>query len=298
VASTGDRSTVAPGCVQLRVEVPLGDRTYKVLIGSGLFDSLPDLLYELSFGSSCAIISDTNVAPLYAAAVEGPLTEAGFKTTRVIAPAGENSKSLAQVSSVCEQMAQARLDRKAFVIALGGGVVGDLAGFVASIYCRGIDYIQIPTTIVAQVDSAIGGKTGVNLTAGKNLVGAFHQPRLVLADIDTLRTLPEREFNEGFAEVIKHAIIRDRDMFDSLGKFDRTNLGPLIARNVEIKARIVAADEREQSGERALLNFGHTVGHAIEAAAGYGRYLHGEAISLGMIAASEISVRRAGLSEK
>jgi len=158
-----------------------------------------------------------------------------------------------------------------------------------------LPFVQAPTTIVAQVDSSVGGKTGVNAHNGKNLIGAFHQPRLVLADIDTLKTLPEREFNEGFAEVIKHGAIRDRSLLDAVGKLDREDLGPIIRRNVEIKARIVEADEQERTGERALLNFGHTVGHAIEAAAGYGKLLHGEAISLGLVAACRLSVKKAGL---
>ena len=193
-------------------------------------------------------------------------------------------------------MIKAGLDRKAFVVALGGGVVGDLAGFVAAIYYRGIPYVQIPTTIISQVDSAVGGKTGVNAARGKNLIGSFHQPRFVLADVDTLKTLPPREFNEGFAEIIKHAIIRDAQLFEDIAQVDRGDMAPLIARNVAIKAQIVAADERETTGERALLNFGHTVGHGIEAAAGYGRYLHGEAISLGIVAACSISAKKAGLS--
>ena len=187
-------------------------------------------------------------------------------------------------------MISAGLDRSSAVVALGGGVVGDLAGFVAAIYYRGIPYIQIPTTIVAQVDSSVGGKTGVNAAGGKNLIGAFHQPRLVIADTSTLATLPAREFNEGFAEVIKHAAIRDFTMLDALD-----DLPALIARNVAIKAAIVAEDELETKGLRALLNFGHTIGHGIENAAGYGRYLHGEAISLGLVAACRLSVEKAGL---
>jgi 3-dehydroquinate synthase len=193
-------------------------------------------------------------------------------------------------------MIAAGLDRKAWVVALGGGVIGDLGGFVAAIYYRGIPYIQAPTTIVAQVDSAVGGKTGVNAGNGKNLIGVFHQPRLVLADVDTLATLPEREFNEGFAEVIKHGAIRDRSLLDAVAHLDRKNLAPIIRRNVEIKAAIVSADEHETTGERALLNFGHTIGHGIEAAAGYGSLLHGEAISLGLVAACRLSVEKAGLS--
>jgi len=210
--------------------------------------------------------------------------------TAMVSPAGEKSKSMLEAASLCEQMIAAGLDRSSAAIALGGGVVGDLAGFVAAIYYRGIPFVQIPTTIVAQVDSSVGGKTGVNAAGGKNLIGAFHQPRLVIADTGTLATLPEREFNEGFAEVIKHAAIRDFAMLDALD-----DLPALIARNVAIKAAIVAEDEFETKGVRALLNFGHTIGHGIENAAGYGRYLHGEAISLGLVAACRLSVEKAGL---
>jgi len=195
-----------------------------------------------------------------------------------------------EAASLCGQMIAGGLDRSSAVFALGGGVVGDLAGFVAAIYHRGLPCVQIPTTIVAQVDSSVGGKTGVNATGGKNLIGAFHQPRLVIADTGTLSTLPAREFNEGFAEVIKHAAIRDFDMLDA-----PDDLPALIARNVAIKAAIVAEDEFETKGVRALLNFGHTIGHGIENAAGYGRYLHGEAISLGLVAACRLSVEKAGL---
>ena len=194
-------------------------------------------------------------------------------------------------------MIEAGLDRSSFVVAVGGGMVGDLAGFVAAIFHRGIPCVQVPTTLLAQVDSSIGGKTGVNTGAGKNLIGAWHQPALVISDVDTLETLPPREFRQGFAELIKHALIRDAEMFERLQRFDRADLPALIRRNVEIKAAIVAADEREKTGERALLNFGHTIGHAIERAGDYRDFLHGEAVSLGMVAAAEISVRKAGLSE-
>jgi 3-dehydroquinate synthase len=204
---------------------------------------------------------------------------------------------MSAAENLCDRMVAAGLDRSSFVVALGGGVVGDLAGFVAAIYHRGIPFVQIPTTIVAQVDSSIGGKTGVNARAGKNLIGAFHQPQLVLADTETLSTLPDREYREGFAEVIKHAVIRDAAMLEDLDpSAPRESLAPLVARNIAIKAALVAADEREQTDMRALLNFGHTVAHAIENAAGYGRFLHGEAVSLGMAAALEISQRKAGLS--
>lgn len=277
------------------VEVRLAERSYRVWIGGGIMDSLGEKLRAAHPGSACAVVTDSNVGPLYADAVLKSLGDAGFKPTSVTVPAGEKSKSLAQAEKVCDQMIAAGLDRKACLVALGGGVVGDLAGFVAAIYYRGIPYVQIPTTIISQVDSAVGGKTGVNAAGGKNLIGSFHQPRFVLADVNTLKTLPPREFNEGFAEIIKHAIIRDARLFEDIARIDRGDMTRLIARNVEIKAQIVSADEHETTGERALLNFGHTVGHGIEAAAGYGRYLHGEAISLGIVAACFLSAKKAGL---
>jgi 3-dehydroquinate synthase len=277
------------------VTVALGARSYPVHIGPGILDSLGASAQALPLGQVCALISDSNVAPLYAQRALASLRAARFNPIEITIPAGERSKSLDQAGEICERMVAAGLDRKAWVIALGGGVIGDLAGFVAAIYYRGIPFLQVPTTIVAQVDSAVGGKTGVNTRNAKNLIGAFHQPLLVLADIDTLSTLPDREFNEGFAEVIKHGIIRDASLLDAVASLDRHNLAPIIRRNVEIKARIVAADVYETTGERALLNFGHTIGHAIEAAAGYGALLHGEAISLGIIAACRLSVEKAGL---
>ncbi len=203
-----------------------------------------------------------------------------------------------QITDICRRMLQAELDRHSFLIALGGGVVGDAAGFAAAIFQRGIPVVQIPTTVVAQVDSSVGGKTGVNTPEGKNLIGAFHQPDLVFADVSTLGTLPEREYNEGFAEIIKHAAIRDASLLDLVEKIGRekTQLTELITRNVAIKAAIVEEDERETTGTRALLNFGHTIGHGIEAAAGYGKMLHGEAISLGLVAAIRLSQKYSSLS--
>ncbi|MEY2520493.1 MAG: 3-dehydroquinate synthase [Verrucomicrobiota bacterium] len=194
-------------------------------------------------------------------------------------------------------MIEGGLDRSSFVVALGGGMIGDLAGFVAAIYHRGISCVQVPTTLLAQVDSSIGGKTGVNTVAGKNLIGTWHQPALVISDVDTLATLPPREWKQGFAEIVKHAVIRDAEMFETLQRFDRKDLAAVIRRNVEIKAAVVVADEHETTGERALLNFGHTVGHAIERAGDYHDFLHGEAVSLGIVAACEISVRKAGMPE-
>jgi 3-dehydroquinate synthase len=195
-------------------------------------------------------------------------------------------------------MIAAGLDRQSFVVGLGGGVVGDISGFVAAIYHRGIPHVQVPTTLLAMVDSSIGGKTGVNTRDGKNLIGAIHHPLLVIDDIDVLKTLPKREFNQGFAEIIKHAIIGDPKMFRMLQRWKATDavaLQQLIKRNIQIKSKIVAKDERDQTGERALLNFGHTVGHAIERAGGYHKFLHGEALSLGIVAACAVSIKKGGL---
>jgi len=281
------------------VEVSLGQRSYRVHIGSNLIASTGELCRDLlpKPGIRCAVVTDSNVEKLHSTPLLVSLTDAGFHPELIVVPAGEKSKSLDQSEKVCNRMISAGLDRSSFVVALGGGVIGDLAGFVAAIYYRGIPYFQIPTTIVAQVDSSVGGKTGVNSTGGKNLIGAFHQPRAVIADVDTLRTLPPREFNEGMAEAIKHAIIKDNILFETLQNLDRDDLAPFIARNVGIKAAVVSADEHETAGERALLNFGHTIGHGIENAAGYGRYLHGEAISLGIVAACALSISKAGFSK-
>ncbi|MEZ5303687.1 MAG: 3-dehydroquinate synthase [Verrucomicrobiales bacterium] len=281
--------------------ISLGDRSYDAAFGRGLLDRCGGLIAERagSLGKRCAVVADSNVAPLYADRVCASLRGAGFDPVPFVFPAGEASKSMAQAESVGREMIRAGLDRRSFLVALGGGVTGDLAGFVAAIFYRGIPFVQIPTSVVAQVDSSVGGKTGVNAPEGKNLIGAFHQPRLVLADADTLETLPPREFNEGFAEIIKHAAIRDPEMFSLIdaARADRSRLPELIGRNIRIKADIVEADETETAGLRALLNFGHTIGHAIESAGGYGRFLHGEAISLGLVAAARISQRYFGLGE-
>jgi 3-dehydroquinate synthase len=226
------------------------------------------------------------------------LISAGSHSTLITIPAGEKSKTLAQAGAICDQMIAAGLDRQSFVVGLGGGVVGDISGFVAAIYHRGIPHVQIPTTLLAMVDSSIGGKTGVNTRDGKNLIGAVHHPLLVIDDVDVLKSLPRREFNQGFAEIIKHAVIADAKMFRTLQSWQATDavaLQRLIKRNIRIKSKIVAKDEHDRSGERALLNFGHTVGHAIERAGDYCEFLHGEALSLGIVAACAISTRRAGL---
>ena len=278
------------------VVVRAGEHRYDVIIGARLLEKIGELCRSRVRGPRCALVCDANVAPLFAETVRDSLERAEFAPELVTITPGEESKSMAQAAALCEKLSAAGLDRSSFLVSLGGGVVGDLAGFVAAIYLRGIPYISVPTTLLAQVDSCVGGKTGVNSGAGKNLIGSFHHPALVIADTETLRSLPDRIWNEGFAEAIKHGIIRDAELFAALTNVDRENAEAFIVRNVEIKAAIVAADEREQTGERSLLNFGHTIGHAIEHAAGYGKLLHGEAISLGIVAAARISVRRAGLS--
>src|SRR6266511_5687141 len=273
---------------------------YRALVGSGLIKQLGRCLRRRLPRKTCAIISDTKVGPLFASRVKQSLTSAGFKPVLITIPGGEKSKTLKQVGAVCGQMIAAGLDRQSFVIGLGGGVIGDISGFVAAIYHRGIPHVQIPTTLLAMVDSSIGGKTGVNTADGKNLIGAVHQPSLVIDDLDVLKTLPRREFNQGFAEIIKHAIIADAKMFRQLQSWEASDalaLQRLIERNIKIKAAFVARDERDCTGERALLNFGHTVGHAIERAGNYRKFLHGEALSLGIVAACAVSIKRAGLPE-
>ena len=278
-----------------RVLVPLPGRQYESIIGWEILPRTGEFVREVLPPSRCAVITDSNVNELYAQVVVPSLVKAGFSPTVIVVPAGEGSKSMGRAEAVCEGMIEAGLDRSTFVVALGGGVIGDLAGFVASIYYRGIPHVQIPTTVVAQVDSAIGGKTGVNARAGKNLIGSFHQPVQVITDPEVLATLPEREFNEGVAEIIKHAVIRDAAMLEDLPQALDSDPVGVIARNQQIKTQIVSEDEFEKFGLRALLNFGHTIGHAIENATGYGRYLHGEAVSLGISAALDLSVEKAGL---
>jgi 3-dehydroquinate synthase len=250
------------------------------------------------------VITDANVAPLHAAKALESLAVGGFEASLITVPAGETAKRLKTIQTCYDQLAAGRLERKSFIVALGGGVVGDLAGFAAATYLRGLPFVQAPTTLLAQVDSSVGGKVGVNLRAGKNLVGAFHQPRLVLCDLDTLATLPERELRAGLAEVIKYGVIHDarlfqrleRDMPKLLARDPRTT-GAVVARCCQIKAEVVSQDETE-SGRRAILNFGHTVGHALEAISAYGKYLHGEAVAIGMAAAARLSRAVLGLSER
>ena len=271
---------------------------YPVLVDAGLLHEFGKYAREYLVRETCAIICDTNVARLFATRLKRSVNSAGFRQTLITIPAGEKSKTLKQAGAICDRMIKAGLDRKSFVIGLGGGMIGDVSGFVAAIYHRGIPHVQIPTTLLAMVDSSIGGKTGVDTRDGKNLIGAFHQPLLVIDDLDVLKTLPRRQFNQGLAEIIKHAVIADAKMFRILQAW-KAGAAPalqrLIERNIQIKSRIVATDERDRTGQRALLNFGHTVGHAIERAGNYRKFLHGEAVSLGIVAACAISVKRAGL---
>jgi len=283
------------------VQVSLGNRSYVIKVGGGLLPRLGAECAQLKLGRRCAVITDSNVGIHFAATALKSLTASGFEPVLITVPAGEKSKRLAMVEKCHDQLAAHRLDRKSFLVALGGGVVGDLTGFIAATYLRGVPFVQVPTTLLAQVDSSVGGKTGVNLRAGKNLVGAFYQPLRVLCDLDTLKTLPEREFISGLGEVIKYGIIYDAAFFakserdlPKLLRRDAAALAGVIARCCEIKAEVVGLDEQE-GGLRAILNFGHTIGHAIENSSGYGKYLHGEAIAIGQVAAARLSQKVLGL---
>jgi 3-dehydroquinate synthase len=275
------------------VIVELGERSYPVRIGHGIIGPELDALHPLD---EIALITDESVArqPWFEE-LEEVLRARSAKFVLFRVPAGEPSKDLGLVARALSEMAKASLSRRAAVVAVGGGVVGDLAGFTAAIYLRGVRLIHIPTTLLACVDSSIGGKTGVNLPEGKNLVGAFHQPERVVMELDFLGTLPPREFSAGMAEVIKYGVISDPALFAQCEPGRPADLAEVVGKCVAIKGGIVSRDEKEISGERATLNFGHTLGHAIEQSAGYGTLLHGEAVSLGMIAACVISERKAGL---
>lgn len=280
-----------------RIPVRLGERSYDVLIAPGLLSRVgPELRRLFPEARLAALVTDRNVARLHAPAVRRSLERAGFQVHTVVLPVGESTKSLATVARLYAAFASARLERSSPVVLLGGGVLGDLGGFAAATYLRGLPIVQVPTTLVAQVDSAIGGKVGVNLPQGKNLVGAFAQPRAVLCDPAVLRTLPLREFVAGMAEVVKYGVIEDSRLFDfveqsgvKLLRCRMDEMERVVARSAAVKARVVSKDERE-SGLRQILNYGHSIGHAIEAAAGYRRFLHGEAIAVGMEAAARMGV--------
>jgi len=275
------------------IDVALGERRYPIRIGAGLLD---DGAWRATLrGRHALVVTDDRVAPLYLARVRDALGTLAHDA--VVLPAGESAKTLDNAARVLDALARLGASRDAAVVALGGGVVGDLAGFAAATWMRGIDFVQLPTTLLAMVDSSVGGKTGVNLAAGKNLVGAFHQPRAVFIDTATLATLPQREYAAGLAEVVKYGAIGDAAFFawleanaDALNARDEDALAEAIAFSCRCKAGVVARDEREE-GERALLNFGHTFGHALEAEQGYGALLHGEAVAIGMVLAASLSSR-------
>ncbi|MDN4040096.1 bifunctional shikimate kinase/3-dehydroquinate synthase AroKB [Massilia sp. YIM B02443] len=280
----------------LTLNVDLGERSYPIVIGPGLLDDGALLARHIQ-GQKVAIVTNTTVAPLYLERVAGHLRGAGREVVEIVLPDGEEHKNWQSLNLVYDALLQAKCDRKTTLVALGGGVIGDLTGFAASSYMRGVPFVQIPTTLLAQVDSSVGGKTGINHPLGKNMIGAFYQPRAVLADTATLDTLPARELAAGLAEVIKHGAILDAAFFDwieanveQLIKRDPQALAHAIARSCEIKAEVVRKDERE-GGLRAVLNFGHTFGHAIENGLGYGEWLHGEAVGCGMVMAADLSAR-------
>ncbi len=297
----------APNCVthaepsmneesNILLNVDLGERSYPIAIGPALLNDSA-LLARHVHGNKVAIVSNTTVAPLYLERIETGLREAGKHVTTVILPDGEEHKNWSSLMLIFDALLQNKADRKTTLIALGGGVIGDLTGYAAASYMRGVDFIQVPTTLLSQVDSSVGGKTGINHPLGKNMIGAFYQPRAVIADTATLETLPERELSAGLAEVIKYGAVIDLAFFEwieaNIGKLmarDKGALAYAIARSCEIKADVVRQDERE-GGLRAILNFGHTFGHAIEAGMGYGAWLHGEAVGCGMVMAADLSQR-------
>lgn len=279
---------------KLTVELP--EKSYDILLGAGLRSEPAKWLNGLiGSGRSVALISDENVWQHYGEDFQQRLNGTGLKAEAIVLPPGEDNKSLAGLSRLYEFFADIKLNRNGLLIALGGGVIGDLTGFAAATWMRGIDYIQFPTTLLSQVDSSVGGKTALNLSSGKNIIGAFHQPKLVIIDPDTLRTLPRREINCGLGEVIKYGAIRSSDLFKKLEKGQTDGYEAIISECCAIKAEIVANDEFDR-GDRALLNFGHSFGHALESFYQYQRFNHGEAIALGMIMASAIG-ERMGLTE-
>ena len=280
------------------LSVNLGDRSYPIHVGDGILSQVGDFLQQLGLERKVAVITNPTVAQLYLDTVHESLNDAGFDVLPVLVPDGEQHKDLRSLSVIYDRLIADRVDRQSCVLGLGGGVVGDLAGFAAATLLRGLPYVQVPTTLLAQVDSSVGGKTGVNHQDGKNLIGAFYQPRLVVTDVAVIQSLPRREFIAGLAEVIKYGIIDDPALFRLLEEkiaklmtLDRGLLTQVIATSCAIKAKVVEKDEREND-YRAVLNFGHTIGHALEAATHYEKYLHGEAVGIGMAQAAVISVQQ------
>jgi 3-dehydroquinate synthase len=284
------------------VEVNLGSRSYRIVVASGALQSVGERLRELRLGTRAALVSDGTVMRLYGKTVVTSLEVAGFTVTTIDVPEGEAAKTLAVAQHCWDQLLTAGLDRTSTVLALGGGAVGDVAGFAAATYMRGINFVQVPTTVLAQVDASVGGKTAIDHPLGKNMIGAFHQPRLVVVDPAVARTLPEREFRSGLAEIVKHGIVLDAGYFAELER----DLAPLAARDLgvleriiggscRLKASVIERDERETE-LRHVLNYGHTIGHALEASTGYARYAHGEAVALGMVAEARLA-RRLGIAD-
>ena len=291
-------NAIASVATEKKVHVPLGERAYDILIGPGLIARAGAEIASRLKGRKAAVITDANVAPLYLDALVSSLEAAGITASSLVLPAGEKTKSFEHLMTVCDKVLEARVERNDYVVALGGGVIGDLAGFAAGIVRRGVRFVQVPTSLLSQVDSSVGGKTGINSRHGKNLIGVFHQPDLVLADTDVLNTLTEREFRAGYAEVAKYGLIDKPDFFAWLEKnWQAVFAGgdariEAIATSCQAKSDVVVADERE-NGPRALLNLGHTFGHALEAVTAYdsARLVHGEGVSIGMVLAHEFSAR-------
>lgn len=281
-----------------KLRVGLGDRSYSILVGTGLLADAGGEIATLLPSARITIVTNQTVAALFLKRVTDSLDQAGFRTRSIEIGDGEEHKNLASLASIYDRLLEDGTDRGSAIVALGGGVVGDVTGFAAATILRGVPYVQIPTTLLAQVDSSVGGKTAINHARGKNLIGAFYQPRLVLCDIETLATLPRREFLAGLAEVIKYGVILDRDFFalieehlDAILDQDRDLLVRIVKRSCELKAMVVGRDEKE-SDYRAILNFGHTLAHAVENLTAYKTYLHGEAVALGMVAAARVSHAR------
>ena len=277
------------------IKVALDERSYEITLGAGMLDTVGTLCRELGLSGAAAVVSNTTVAPLYYDRVAASMEAAGFRVSLVSLPDGEGYKNSATLNLIYDGLVDAALDRGSFILALGGGVVGDMAGFAAASYLRGIPFVQVPTTLLSQVDSSVGGKTGINHPRGKNLIGAFYQPRAVLIDVATLDTLPDREFRAGLGEIVKYGAVLDRDFFDFLEKNaarllarDQKALIHAVGRSCAIKARVVESDERE-GGVRAVLNYGHTLGHAVETLTHYTSHLHGEAVAIGMVQSARIS---------
>lgn len=286
------------GQLTATVDVGLDERSYRILLGSGILNDLPAELTKINFPAKLAVITNTDLTELYGQPLLATLRDGGADAVLISVPEGEEHKNLQTLQLIYDQLIAGGFDRSCGLLALGGGVIGDTVGFAAATFLRGIPFVQIPTTLLSQVDSSVGGKTGVNHPLGKNLIGSFYQPRLVQIDIDTLKTLDRRELSAGLAEVVKYGVIRDPEFFqwleenaEKLLQLDRDSLIFAIKKSCQIKADIVEIDEREGS-VRAILNYGHSFGHAIEALSGYGQWRHGEAVAAGMVIAAQISQRR------